>query len=70
MEAANSSGTALNPREYVANYTQYGSTNTFHSATSWGIVAPGGDPSTNSDNDNLHWIENIWTTTPYQSANV
>lgn len=65
--SGNSSGTALNPREYVANYTQYGSINAFHSATSWGIVAPGGDPSTNSDSDNLHWIENIWTTTPYQS---
>ena len=34
----------------------------------WGIVAPGGDPNGNGDNDDLHWIENIWTSTPYQSS--
>jgi subtilisin family serine protease len=57
--------------EYVATYSQSGSTNALHSATSWGIVAPGGDPS-NSEiagtPDDLHWIENIWTSTPYQSS--
>jgi subtilisin family serine protease len=59
-------GTPASPIEYVANYTQYGSPNTYQSATSWGIVAPGGDPVGNSDTDDLHWIENIWTTTPYE----
>ncbi len=53
--------------EYVANYTQYGSTNTADNASSWGIVAPGGDPTNDTDPYNLHWIENIWTTTPYDS---
>jgi subtilisin family serine protease len=27
------------------------------------LVAPGGDPSGDSDNDNLHWIENIYSST-------
>jgi subtilisin family serine protease len=59
-------GTAANPVEYVAYYSQYGAVNTPHIAASWGIVAPGGDPAGNgSDNDDLHWIENIWTTTPF-----
>ncbi len=67
--SGNSLGSSSNPVEYVATYTQYGSTNSLRSASSWGIVAPGGDPSGNSsDNDDLHWIENIWTTTPYQSS--
>ena len=74
---ANGSGNALGssatPVEYVASYSQYGSTNTVRSASSWGIVAPGGDPSAqeasiNGTPDDLHWIENIWTTTPYQSS--
>jgi subtilisin family serine protease len=34
-------------------------------ATAWGIVAPGGDPGGDNDNDDLHWIENIWTSTPF-----
>lgn len=67
--SGNALGTPASPVEYVASYTQYGSTNTWQSASSWGIVAPGGDPSgsgnTSTDNDNLHWIENIWTSTPY-----
>jgi subtilisin family serine protease len=66
--AATASATA--PVEYVASYSQYGATNTFRSASSWGIVAPGGDPSnadisSSSATDDLHWIENIWTTTPF-----
>jgi subtilisin family serine protease len=65
--SGNSFGTPSTPVEYVASYSQYGSTNQIRSASSWGIVAPGGDPaSAASDNDDLHWIENIWTTTPYQ----
>ena len=62
---------AANPIEYVASYSQYGSPNTLHSAGSWGIVAPGGDPATSETTgtpDDLHWIENIWTSTPYQSS--
>jgi subtilisin family serine protease len=59
-------GSAASPVEYVASYTQYGTTNTYQSASSWGIVAPGGDPLNDTDNDDLHWIENIWTSTPYQ----
>ena len=31
-------------------------------------VAPGGDPNGASDFDNLHWIENLWTSTPYMSS--
>jgi len=61
-------GTAAAPVEYVANYTQYGTTNTPQNANSWGIVAPGGDPNTNGDNDDLHWIENIWTSAPYEAS--
>lgn len=58
--------TGRNP-EYVASYSSYGSTNTVRSASSWGIVAPGGDPISN-DSDDLHWIENIWTSTPFSTS--
>ena len=64
---ANPAGTSTNPSEYVASYSNDGSTNTLHSVSSWGIVAPGGDPLNSNDNDDLHWIENIWTSTPFQS---
>jgi subtilisin family serine protease len=60
-------GTPSAPSEYVASYSNFGSTNTLHSAASWGIVAPGGDPASDVDDDDLHWIENIWTSTPYMS---
>ena len=56
------------PIEYVTSYSQFGSTNTLHSASSWGIVAPGGDPAgaeATGTADDLHWIEHIWTTTPF-----
>jgi subtilisin family serine protease len=66
--SGNSLGTSSSPVEYVATYTQYGANNIAHNANSWGIVAPGGDPSGGNDNDNLHWIENIWTSTPFQSS--
>ena len=63
-----SSFTSTTRTEYVpSSYSNYGSVNTLHSASSWGIVAPGGDGSA-SDNDSLHWIENIWTTTPFDSS--
>jgi subtilisin family serine protease len=66
----NSLGTPTVPVEYVASYTDYGlaGTDTLHNPSSWGIVAPGGDPSSDTDNDDLHWIENIWTSTPYMSS--
>jgi subtilisin family serine protease len=62
-------GTSSNPVEYVAGYSQWGSpASNPKSSSAWGIVAPGGDPSSDTDNDNLHWIENIWTSTPFQSS--
>ena len=64
----NNSGTAVAPVEYVANYSQYGTVNGAQNTGAWGIVAPGGDPSSDADTDDLHWIENIWTSTPYQSS--
>lgn len=68
--ASNNLGTAASPIEYVTSYTQYGSPNGADNPNAWGIVAPGGDPNQNTDTDDLHWIENIWTTTPYQSSNT
>jgi len=62
-------GSAATPVEYVASYSQYGSpASNPGSSSAWGIVAPGGDPSGDTDSDDLHWIENIWTTTPYESS--
>jgi subtilisin family serine protease len=64
-------GTVAAPIEYVASYSQYGTTNTYGSSASWGIVAPGGDPTgsgiNSTDADSLHWIENIWTSTPFKA---
>jgi subtilisin family serine protease len=62
-------GTPSTPVEYVATYSNYGSPATaVHSASAWGIVAPGGDPLlTGTDPDQLHWIDNIWTSTPYMA---
>ena len=59
-------GSAASPTEYVASYSNYGSPGaSVNNPNAWGIVAPGGDPSSDSDADNLHWIENIWTSTPF-----
>jgi len=66
--AANGTGYSGSNTEYVASYSQYGSVNTLNSSASWGIVAPGGDPTGDTDQDYLHWIENIWTTTPLDSS--
>ncbi|MGA3036307.1 MAG: S8 family serine peptidase [Vulcanimicrobiaceae bacterium] len=64
----NAGGTNSVPVEYVASYSNAGTINTVGSSTSWGIVAPGGDANLNiNDNDEFHWIENIWTSTPYMS---
>jgi subtilisin family serine protease len=67
--AAANTASATNVVEYVANYSQFGSPSAnVQSSSAWGIVAPGGDPTgsglTSSDDDDLHWIENIWTSTP------
>jgi subtilisin family serine protease len=66
------SGTAKTPVEYVASYSDHGSPATaLHSANAWGIVAPGGDPTGNSsDSDDLHWILNLWTSTPFDSTDA
>jgi subtilisin family serine protease len=66
--SVNTSGSATNPREYVASYSDYGEPGKLAgNASAWGIVAPGGDPSSTSDEDDLHFIENIWTSTPFDS---
>jgi len=66
----NSNGTAAAPLEYVASYSNSGSPGALpKSAAAWGIVAPGGDPNPdpNAPVDNLQWIENIWTSMPFDS---
>jgi subtilisin family serine protease len=64
--SGNTNGSTANPEEYVATYSDYGSPGAIAgSANAWGIVAPGGDPSSATDADNLHFIENIWTSTPF-----
>lgn len=53
--------------EKVASYSNYDASN----LTGWGIIAPGGDPvtsATKSDDDILHWIENIFTSTVTDAA--
>lgn len=61
-----SGGNPASPTEYVASYSDYGTPGAApKSASAWGIVAPGGDPSNDNDPDDLHWIEDIWTSTPF-----
>jgi subtilisin family serine protease len=67
--ARNSNGTATLPIEYVASYSAYGTPATsLRNSSAWGIVAPGGDPASNTDGDRLHWIDNIWTSTPFMNT--
>jgi hypothetical protein len=63
-------GSAAQPIDYVASYSDYDSSeaSTPRSASAWGIVAPGGDPQGATDPDNFHWIENIWTSTPFTAT--
>ncbi|HMD02331.1 MAG TPA: S8 family serine peptidase [Candidatus Baltobacteraceae bacterium] len=65
-----SSGNPSAPNEYVASYSNYGAGAAQPgNPAAWGIVAPGGDPvASGMDSDNLHWIEHIWTTTPFDAA--
>ncbi len=52
--------------EKVASYSNYSAAN-----SNWGIVAPGGDPCCNgNDSDDLHWVENIYTSTAYNSSSM
>jgi subtilisin family serine protease len=67
-------GSSTNPAEYVASYSNVGTPGlALHSSAAWGIVAPGADPSTadsnpaNNGGDLLHWVTNIWTTTPFMA---
>jgi subtilisin family serine protease len=63
--SGNSNGSSTLPYEYVAQYSNYGSPAADPgSSLAWGIVAPGGDPTGSNDLDDLHWIEDIWTSTP------
>ena len=50
-------GDANAAKEYVASYSNAGPGLT--------LVAPGGDPQGASDNDQIHWIENAYTTQAY-----
>jgi serine protease len=45
--------------ETVASYSNYDASH----ATTWGVVAPGGDPTGGTDTDDFHWIENISSST-------
>ncbi|HEX5275866.1 MAG TPA: S8 family serine peptidase [Candidatus Rubrimentiphilum sp.] len=49
--------------ESVASYSNYDATN-----RTWGVVAPGGDPSGSGDLDDLHWIENVYSSTASGSS--
>jgi hypothetical protein len=54
-----SSYTGTNP-EYMASYSDYDASN----PSTWGVSAPGGDAAGGgADNDILHWIENLYTST-------
>jgi subtilisin family serine protease len=55
--AVGATGIDDNGAEHVASYSNYDSVN---SAT-WGLVAPGGDPSGTTDSDFLHWIQNAYS---------
>ena len=57
-------GTPSAPVEYVASYSNYQA-----GSTTWGLVAPGGDPANVGPGvDDLHWIENIYSSTAMGGA--
>ncbi|HEV7179453.1 MAG TPA: S8 family serine peptidase [Candidatus Baltobacteraceae bacterium] len=66
----NGSGFTGANKEYVTSYTEYGTSNHVGDPASWGIVAPGGDGAANDDQDGLHWIENAWTSTPFEASDA
>jgi serine protease len=51
--------------EYVAGYSNYLTTTGTSNGGAY-LVAPGGDPTGSSDTDDLHWIENIYSSTAVQ----
>ena len=53
--ALDDSGSSIT--ESVASYSNYDAAN----PATWGVVAPGGDPAGSTDQDDLHWIENIYS---------
>ena len=70
QNGTNSVGSVSAPVEYVASYSDTGSPASLpKNASAWGIVAPGGDPSSDNDSDYLHWVYDIWTTTPLDITN-
>lgn len=54
---AQNPGDGIGSPEYVASYSNAGPGLT--------LVAPGGDPSSAGDTDQVHWIENAYTTQPF-----
>jgi serine protease len=52
--------------EYVASYSNYLSTTGTANGGAY-LVAPGGDPSSSSDFDDLHWIQNIYSSDAYDA---
>jgi subtilisin family serine protease len=44
--------------ETVASYSQYNPGDPM-----WGVVAPGGNPTSNADSDFYHWINDLWSHT-------
>jgi len=57
-------GSSAAPVEYVASYSNYQA-----GSTTWGLVAPGGDPANVGPGvDDLHWIENIYSSTAMGGA--
>ncbi len=57
-------GSPSTPVEYVASYSNYQA-----GSTTWGLVAPGGDPANLGPGvDDLHWIENIYSSTAMGGA--
>ncbi|MDP9019096.1 MAG: S8 family serine peptidase [Candidatus Eremiobacteraeota bacterium] len=44
------------PVEKISSYSNYQA-----GSTTWGLVAPGGDPTGSADSDFLHWIQNTYS---------
>ena len=58
-------GTGTSVSESVASYSNWVGASGPGSGGAY-LVAPGGDPSGDTDDDNLHWIENIYSSTAAQ----
>lgn len=53
--------------EYTASYSNY-LTSKGNLVNGAYLIAPGGDPSGGADQDNLHWIQNIYSTAAYDAS--